>query len=272
MSKSYKAPSWSCGTKPWDKKIKIDKDGVRSYFEVPESLIEAFIALRGRRKERVLWVDAICINRKDKNEKSQQVPMTSEIYGSAEGVCVWLGEGDEDSKMALDFVQKEVVQLHDFDKLCNNHDTAPKWNAMFNLMKCPWFSHRWIVQEIALARVAQLYCGRRNIPCQDFADAVQLFVQVESATHQLLEVMQIHDSFYHVPRWLEYVSDLGRSLLLDATGTLFHYSKSGTPGKSDRQALLSPEYLLSKLSIFQASNTRDIYALLTIAKDTNPVP
>lgn len=87
--------------------------------------------------------------------------------------------------MAFEFIRKEVIKLEGFDKPCENKDAAPKWNAMFNLMKRPWFSRRWIVQEIALAKEARLYCGKKNIPWQDFADAVQLFVSVESATHRL---------------------------------------------------------------------------------------
>ncbi|ORX95505.1 heterokaryon incompatibility protein-domain-containing protein [Clohesyomyces aquaticus] len=292
--KSYEALSWSWGQDDWDKRIEIDKDGLRYYFIVPETLIHAFSALKRKRRERTLWVDAICIDQENDDEKSQQVPMMSEIYGGSKSVCVWLGQGDEDSKMAFEFIKHEILKLEDFDKLCDNPTAAPKWNAMFSLMKRPWFSRRWIVQEIALAKDAQLYCGRSNIPWQDFADAVQLFVSVESATHRLSEVMRVNESFYHVPRWFEYMSKLGASLLVDATGTLFRYTKTlnrepgslGTNGKMsttndrklklpdgrDRQALLSLEYLVSKMSIFQATNAHDIiYSLLAIAKDTNPV-
>ncbi|KAJ4300998.1 hypothetical protein N0V90_003087 [Kalmusia sp. IMI 367209] len=300
IPKSYEALSWSWGAASWDSQIKIDKDGVRFFFNVPQTLIEAFRALRKKKTERVLWVDAISIDQKNDDEKSQQVPMMSEIYGGAKSVCVWLGEGDADSKIAFEFIQNEVIKLEDFDKLCEGLEAAPKWNAMFSLMKRPWFSRRWIVQEIALAKEARLYCGKKNIPWQDFADAVQLFVSVESATHRLSEVMKIHDSFYHVPRWFEYVSKLGASLLVDATGTLFRYAKNEWPEfevtpsghrrpkkmnldipgapkrlseRSNRQALLSLEHLVSTLTIFQATNPRDIiYALLAIAKDTNPVP
>src|ERR1051326_1042004 len=130
-----------------------------------------------------------------------------------------------------------------------------------------WFSRRWVVQEIALAKEATLYCGREKIPWKDFADAVQLFVEVETATHRLSEVMQKDPQFYHVPRWFDYVSALGASLLVDATGTLFRLT-DGT-----RKPLLSLEYLVSNLSVFQASEPRDtIYALLAIAKDTTPIP
>lgn len=139
----YEALSWNWGTTPWDAQVKIDKDGVRYYFNVPKSIIGAFKALRNKKTERVLWVDAISIDQSDPLEKSQQVPMMSEIYGGAKSVCVWLGEGDEDSKMAFDFIRNEIIQLEDFDKLCESPGSAPKWNAMFNLMKRPWFSRRW---------------------------------------------------------------------------------------------------------------------------------
>lgn len=126
----------------------------------------------------------------------------------------------------------------------------------------------WVVQEIALANDAELYCGTETISWRDFSDAVQLFVEVETATHRLSDVMRKDPDFYHVPGWFEYVSALGASLLVDATGTLFRRSED----KTKRQALLSLEYLVSNLSVFKASEPRDtIYALLAIAKDTNPV-
>ncbi|KAI8712730.1 HET domain-containing protein [Fusarium sp. LHS14.1] len=38
-----------------------------------------------------IWVDAICINQDDKNEKAKQVPNMHQIYSTAEGVLLWLG-------------------------------------------------------------------------------------------------------------------------------------------------------------------------------------
>jgi len=37
------------------------------------------------------------------HEKNHQVEMMADIYGSAERVCIWLGEGDNSSRMALRF-------------------------------------------------------------------------------------------------------------------------------------------------------------------------
>ncbi|KAF2498702.1 hypothetical protein BU16DRAFT_579783 [Lophium mytilinum] len=263
----YEALSWNWGTLPWDQKIRVSHKGEDYYQLVPPSLAAALKALRDRRNVRVLWVDAICMNQKNTNEKNRQVPMMSKIYGCASSVCVWIGEVDKDSKIALDFIKDEVLRLERFDELCEDPTSSHKWGAMLNLMKRPCFSRRWVVQEIALANEAAIYCGNDSIPWKDFSDAVQLFVEVETATHRLSEVMKMDPKFYHVPGWFEYVSALGASLLVDATGTLFRVSK-----RQKRQPLLSLEYLVSTLSVFQATEPRDtIYSLLAIAKDTAPV-
>jgi hypothetical protein len=57
------------------------------------------LALRYLRKEnsnRVLWVDAICINQKDNNERGHQVGMMRNVYSKATEVLVWLGESSQE--------------------------------------------------------------------------------------------------------------------------------------------------------------------------------
>lgn len=49
--------------------------------------------LRHRTKDRVLWIDAICINQQSVEEKNNQVPLMGEIYRSAAAVIIWLGPG-----------------------------------------------------------------------------------------------------------------------------------------------------------------------------------
>lgn len=140
--------------------------------------------------------------------------------------------------------------------------------SMVQILNHPWrlpyrFSRRWVVQEIALAKQAQIYCGRDQIEWQGFADAVSLFVEVESAPHRLSELLRkdqrlgpIHDIF-------GYVSALGASILVEEIGNLFRQTDS------ERKPLLSLEYLVTHLTVSDASNPRDtIDGLLAIADGT----
>lgn len=74
----YEALSWSWGGEAWDHEVKIHHtDGVMYYFPVPETLVDAFKAMRSTKRVRYLWVDAICINQANANEKNRQGEIVS---------------------------------------------------------------------------------------------------------------------------------------------------------------------------------------------------
>ncbi|KAG6359739.1 hypothetical protein INS49_010791 [Diaporthe citri] len=49
-----------------------------------------------------LWVDAVCINQEDFDERNEQVRMMRDIYSLADRVVIWLGEGNADSDWAME--------------------------------------------------------------------------------------------------------------------------------------------------------------------------
>ena len=53
-----------------------------------------------------VWLDMICINQKDPEEKSEQVPMMGEIYSRAAKVYAWLGEADPQIDCVFDVLQE----------------------------------------------------------------------------------------------------------------------------------------------------------------------
>ncbi|OCK73481.1 HET-domain-containing protein, partial [Lepidopterella palustris CBS 459.81] len=55
-------------------------------------------------KNRVLWVDALCINQQDHKERGHQVRRMNKIFSSAWRVLAWLGETSDDSDTAMDFI------------------------------------------------------------------------------------------------------------------------------------------------------------------------
>lgn len=60
---------------------------------VTANCLTALRHLRKRHKQRILWVDAICINQSSTTERSAQVAMMGEIYRIASRVLLWLGPG-----------------------------------------------------------------------------------------------------------------------------------------------------------------------------------
>ncbi|MCJ1394577.1 hypothetical protein MMC18_007457 [Xylographa bjoerkii] len=263
---SFEAVSWCWGKEDFSRILRVHVEGEQFSFPISPNLESALRALRNETLERSLWVDAICIDQKNMNERNSQVPNMDQVYGKAENVCIWLGDSDDSSQVALKFIKDEVLKIWEFDKLCENLKKSKQWHALVMLMKRPWFSRRWVVQEVALGSRGTIHCGTDTLDWQQFADAVSLFVEVESATHRLSEVMKRDQTFDHIPDFFGHVPQLGAALLVDATSNLFRSSKNG-----ERKPLSNLEYLVSRLSVFEASQPRDtIYALLAIAKDTTP--
>lgn len=302
----YEALSWCWGREDRDRAIRIQRGGEYYRLVVTKELSLALKYLRHRHKNRILWIDALCIDQSNHEERNHQVQMMARIYNGATQACIWLGEDNDDSTKAIAFIQ-EIMKLDNFyDTVSENKENASKWQSLLLLMQRPWFSRRWVVQEIALARNATIFCGTDDIPWQSFAVAVELFVEVETATHRLSEVMRKDGRFGHVPQWFEHVSELGASVLVEATGKIFrrdgtqtvdaggssqplkgvgqpHHQTSGSkdlitgkppsdlqkPDWSLQRPLLSLEYLVSSLTVFEASQPRDaVYSLLAISRDS----
>jgi hypothetical protein len=123
-----------------------------------------------------------------------------------------------------------------------------------------------VIQEIALAKTATIYCGRDELSWRKFSDAVSLFVEIESATHRMSEVMKKDAKRNHVPRYFGDVAYERAARLVDITSNLFRRTKLG-----NREPLSSLEYLVASLTGFDATQPRDvIYSLLAISRDTTP--
>jgi hypothetical protein len=65
------------------------QDGPR-LLNVRRNVVEMLRYLRKGTTERHLWIDAICINRSDADEKGTQVNMMGSIYAQASRVLIWL--------------------------------------------------------------------------------------------------------------------------------------------------------------------------------------
>lgn len=87
----YEAVSYTWGST--SKPFSITVDGCE--MAVTESAFTLLRHLRLEGEDRLLWLDAICIDQENPRERSHQVGQMREIYGSAERVVFWLGTSND---------------------------------------------------------------------------------------------------------------------------------------------------------------------------------
>lgn len=122
---------------------------------------------------RYLWIDQICINQTDIDEKIQQIGIMGEIYVKAESTIVWLGEGDATSDLAMQLfpIFVKVVQFEEERRVEPSTATADfsDWSRglgvhICNLFTKAWFGRVWTLQEVALSSKAEVWCGSYSFP------------------------------------------------------------------------------------------------------------
>lgn len=104
---------------------------------ITTNLHTALLRLRDRFLERIIWVDAICINQQNLNERGSQVQRMAMIYALANRVIVWLGEAGDNSDQALEEVHKSA----DGQEVGDDHGMQ---NAVLKLLQRPWFKRIWV--------------------------------------------------------------------------------------------------------------------------------
>lgn len=105
-------PTWEALSYTWGSlldKVPILLNG-RS-FKVTKTLYSALIRLRYLDTARILWVDAICIDQSNLEERSVQVQQMPYIYQCADKVVIWLGEADDFEIVALAILD-DLIEPH----------------------------------------------------------------------------------------------------------------------------------------------------------------
>ncbi|KAK8004082.1 NADH-cytochrome b5 reductase 1 [Apiospora arundinis] len=128
---------------------------------VTASCENALRRLRRRFSSRDLWIDAICIDQDNMDERGHQVQLMPRIYSGARKVQVYIGELTPPSQIFLQSLLDEsngcVVHHHD----SGIYKFQPE---LIEFVSRRYFRRAWILQEVALARQATVICGSMTIP------------------------------------------------------------------------------------------------------------
>lgn len=87
----YEALSYTWGAPVFPDSISVDTSSGDCVFPITHNLFEALQALRWTRRSRLLWIDAICIDQSNTQEKGHQVTNMGNVFRDATSVTVWLG-------------------------------------------------------------------------------------------------------------------------------------------------------------------------------------
>ena len=268
----YEALSYTWGEQKDTEQIHIFTMGMqqeRQYTKkVTRNLWLALRALRRPKGSRTLWVDALCIDQDSISERNHQVSMMDQIYQESTEVCVWLGEATPEYVQAIRFIKQ--INIETFDNLAHDKKNNTEWIALHSLMKRPWFNRRWIVQEVALAARAKLYCGEDWVDWERFKIAVSLFNSAESRDQAISRTLNTMAISGYRPDYLGDIKSLAATRLVQLTSNIYRSSGTVNPRKIGRK-LLTLEALISNLTAFEARDPKDtFYAILNLAKDVIP--
>jgi hypothetical protein len=126
---------------------------------------------------RVFWIDFICINEDDLDERAQQVSFMKDVYSRAKKVIVWLGKSRENTATAASWFPRaatyyqEAPSLEDVKAQVSTAQSKgmflpddPKWSRVCQLLDAEWFSRLWVLQEVIRAKAAVVMIGKHLLP------------------------------------------------------------------------------------------------------------
>ena len=201
-------------------------------FNVQVNLESAMRYLRDASKDVVIWIDAICIDQMNDNEKSEQVKRMGEIYEGSEATIAWLNM--DECPQAAKFLQhwaKRFVQVNGgnkkqvwagwyagskdepvlnllqdiqpFDGPCSMLNPG-NWESVKSLITRLWWRRLWVFQEAVLSKSLYFQCGsiRMDEECMEIvAVLLELGRQAETpqlVAHHIKDCFQVDEIVFEI--------------------------------------------------------------------------
>ncbi|KAI1500785.1 heterokaryon incompatibility protein-domain-containing protein [Biscogniauxia marginata] len=216
---------------------------------------------------RDLWIDAICVNQEDHDERCQQVSIMDDIYRSAGRVIIWLGVADKYTQPACELISK-FSRLSEKDRLTvvpsafenepnsdllGRSNSLEHWCSVALLFGRTWFTRAWVIQEIVLAQSTIVLCGRHTLDWNDMETMSHFLATRTSANIFKTHLFKDHDAkpiSYKNPTKLKAIKD----------------DKAGDSGDVLLRCLI-------RCRTYDASNDHDkVYSLLGLVHKDQELP
>ncbi|RYO82603.1 hypothetical protein DL763_008186 [Monosporascus cannonballus] len=167
----YEAVSYTWADEKGDDSIcrKIQCGHGDQFIGITKNCEAALLRLRKRDADRRLWIDAVCIDQSNIQERNHQVKNMIAIFRSALRVLVFLGEGSPILNRLVDYMSNDtggqLPQVLDFT----------------SLFRSRWFHRVWVLQEVAVAKSVLVIYGTKQMSWEDFIEHGNLFLRLMAA-------------------------------------------------------------------------------------------
>ena len=269
----YEALSYTWGNPKITKPVRCSGKTI----DVTTNLHSALRHLRYPDQQRILWVDALCINQADDHDKETQVQRMGRIYSKARRVLIWLGEDTEVTGGAIGSIKQldsYFKALYRKRRLTNLlpafgtwttilSDAFPTskvptdfdWVPVLQLLEHPWFLRTWIIQEAVLGRRAVVINRADTVDWKIFERVCQGIGLYQTWTASIPEIDRISNA-----------NEAVKTLMIAREERNAVFLKRWFSRKEFTKMM----DLLNESLDFQCSDKRDkIFGLLGIATDTN---
>lgn len=137
---------------------------------VPRSCLDMLRILYrlGHIRDEGVWVDFLCINQQDTEEKNVQVKLMGQVYELSARTIVFTGTESPSTSLAMVF-WKKLANLYGQESLApdekgflipaddvlaatDTRPNSPEWLAVKEMLTRPWFGRLWVMQEAVLPR------------------------------------------------------------------------------------------------------------------------
>ena len=180
-SPPFESMSYCWGNQPAQSAITMGD--AREGFLISPHLWNALRRIRMRNKDRLLWIDALCIDQDNLRERNHQITLMRDIYSAAIRTLIWIGDHnpsrrtcprsfpDEDGTELTLCMHPELGEtehenarkdlLQDLESLQRYNNSTGKADV--------WWRRLWVVQEFRFSRLpCSVYIGPHAVKWEHF--------------------------------------------------------------------------------------------------------
>lgn len=206
----YEAVSYCWGIEPSSREI---AGGDLKGFPISEHLWRALQRLRMPEKDRLLWIDALCIDQHSVDERNHQIALMRSIYTTAFRTIIWIGDlqgparrtcsrafaddGDTDLTLCVHPGLAETEHENAVEDLRRDLEHLQELNTA-NGRADVWWRRLWCVQEFHFsARSPSVYIGPHAVKWIHFCTLFDTFTYFSNPLGPFLKLQKDVPSSLH---------------------------------------------------------------------------